>query len=395
MTSHAPLFWVKQIHSALEELQEIPLWGHSPIFPLEACAQALGEALHLPDMRLSIENTQMRSGSEITAGLGSHLYPITLELTPLAEPFFWIMAQEDVKKLCSSALFAHPNGKGFTSSGFQEGFYRFLSLHAAEIIDRQEAFQDLSLKVAPSRALPKEEALCMDVAIHLPKQTVWGRVVCPSAFREAFKTHFSQMTPSLSASPLAKNIQVSLTAEAGYTRLSLSQFYTVKAGDFIMLDRCLYNPSSHKGTVILSLNGTPLLRARLKGDSLKIVDYAFYYEDIMNDRENMPEDDEPSDFSAELPEEENHLWTSSEEDSETSLEQHIAAQDIQLSLTVEVARLKIHLDKLLHLQPGNVLELPIRPEQGVDLSIGGKKMAKAELVKLGDILGVKILHVGD
>lgn len=394
MTSHAPLFWVKQIHSTLEELQEIPLWGLSPPFPLEACAQALGEALQVPDMRLSIENTQMRSGNEIVAGLGSHLCPITLELTPLAEPFFWIMAQEDVKKLCSSALFAHPNGKGFTSSSFQEGFYRFLSLYAAEAIDQQEAFEDLSLKVAPSRALPKEEALCMDIAIHLPKQTIWGRVVCPSTFREAFKTHFSRMTPSLSARPLAQSIELSLVAEVGHTRISLAQFYKAKTGDVIVLDRCSYNPSTHKGTVILSLNGTPLLRARLKGDSLKIVDYAFYYEDTMNERENMPDDEEPSDLPAESPEEEDHLWTSPE-DSEESIEQHISAQDIQLSLTVEVARLKIHLDKLLHLQPGNVLELPIRPEQGVDLSIGGKKMAKAELVKLGDILGVKILHIGD
>jgi flagellar motor switch protein FliN/FliY len=47
---------------------------------------------------------------------------------------------------------------------------------------------------------------------------------------------------------------------------------------------------------------------------------------------------------------------------------------------------------LLHLKPGNVLELSVRPEQGVDLSIGGKKVAKAELVKLGDVLGVKILE---
>ena len=60
---------------------------------------------------------------------------------------------------------------------------------------------------------------------------------------------------------------------------------------------------------------------------------------------------------------------------------------------MEIGRLKINLDKLLHLKPGNVLELSVRPEQGVDLSIGGKKMAKAELIKLGDVLGVKILHL--
>src|SRR6185503_14994494 len=105
-----------------------------------------------------------------------------------------------------------------------------------------------------------------------------------------------------------------------------------------------------------------------------------------------PEEDEPSAPESELPEEENHLWTESDE---SSVEKQLSAQDIQLSLTVEVGRLKINLDKLLQLKPGNILELPIRPEQGVDLSIGGKKMAKAELVKLGDVLGIKILHLND
>jgi flagellar motor switch protein FliN len=388
--TQAPLFWLKQIAGSLEELQEVPLWGFPPAFPFEACAEKIANILQAPELKITVEATQMRTASEIGSGLGAHFLSTTIELSPLSEPVYWLMAQEDVRKLCAAALSEQPNGvsgKGFTSSVFSEGFYRFLILQAASAIDELGAFSDLTVVIGQSRPIPKEEALCFDIGVRLPKLTVWGRLVCPLSFRAAFKEHF-HMTASSLASPRAKEIELTVCAEVGRTQLSVEQFKKAKVGDFIVLDHCSYDPSTQKGTAIFSLNDSPLLRVRLKGDSVKIVDYAFYYEDThMNEREQFSEEEPPPPEN-----EEEHLWTSSESES-NPVEQQLAAQDIQLSLTVEVARLKINLEKLLHLQPGNVLELPIRPEQGVDLSIGGKKMAKAELVKLGDILGVRILQL--
>jgi flagellar motor switch protein FliN/FliY len=75
-------------------------------------------------------------------------------------------------------------------------------------------------------------------------------------------------------------------------------------------------------------------------------------------------------------------------------ENMIPADQVPMTVTVEVTRLRVSLDKLLQLSPGNVLELPVKPEQGVDLTINGKKVAKAELIKMGDALGVKILQIG-
>ena len=113
----------------------------------------------------------------------------------------------------------------------------------------------------------------------------------------------------------------------------------------------------------------------------------------MSEDESFSDEEEIPETEVEESEKEDHLWASEKEENRT--EELASELDIQLSLTVEVARLKINLEKLLQLKPGNILELPVRPEQGVDLSIGGKKMAKAELIKLGDVLGVKILHLGD
>ena len=51
------------------------------------------------------------------------------------------------------------------------------------------------------------------------------------------------------------------------------------------------------------------------------------------------------------------------------------------------------LDKLMHLTPGNTLELPVHPDQGVNLTINGQIIGKAELLYLGEELGIRILEI--
>ena len=68
---------------------------------------------------------------------------------------------------------------------------------------------------------------------------------------------------------------------------------------------------------------------------------------------------------------------------------------IPISLTVEVARIRMNLDKLLKLKPGNVLELGVHPEKGVNLVANGKCVGKGELIQVGDVIGVKITKLGE
>jgi flagellar motor switch protein FliN/FliY len=48
----------------------------------------------------------------------------------------------------------------------------------------------------------------------------------------------------------------------------------------------------------------------------------------------------------------------------------------------------------MNLQPGNLLELNVHPEQGVDLVVNSKKIGHGELLKIGDTLGVRVLEIG-
>ncbi|CCB92086.1 putative type III secretion translocase SctQ [Waddlia chondrophila 2032/99] len=72
----------------------------------------------------------------------------------------------------------------------------------------------------------------------------------------------------------------------------------------------------------------------------------------------------------------------------------ISPNDIPLSIILEVGRLKMSMQTLMDLQPGNTIELDIRPESGIDLVVNGSRVAKGELLQVGENLGIRILELG-
>jgi flagellar motor switch protein FliN len=396
--NEAPLSWVKEIQHTLIDTGAIPLSGHAPAFPWNALSSQISSLLDLPDLKITPHQTSFLKDNAITTGFGSGFVSIALDLAPLSNQVFWLMSRDDVAKLTSLALTLSQKEKGFSSPKFQEGFYYFLGTQAVQTVNALSCFGNLALNIAKPASPPQEESLCIDVEIQHPEHTFWGRLVCPTSFHEAFKTHFASREPPPLTEAATQHIDISLHVQLGQTSLSLSEWQGVNVGDFILLDRCTFDPKTHKGTAALVLEQTPIFRARIKDNSLKIVDYALYREEenSMNfksphNEENPEEDLSSVELEAEEADEGKHLW-SPENDETTKL---ISPREIPLTLSIEVARLQMSLDKLLQLSPGNVLELPVKPEQGVDVVIGGKKVAKAELIKLGAVLGIKILQIGE
>lgn len=72
----------------------------------------------------------------------------------------------------------------------------------------------------------------------------------------------------------------------------------------------------------------------------------------------------------------------------------ISSEEIPLSIVIEVGRLQMSVQQLMELQPGNMLNLNVYPENGVDLVVNGRKVAKGELLLIGDTLGVRVLDIG-
>ena len=67
--------------------------------------------------------------------------------------------------------------------------------------------------------------------------------------------------------------------------------------------------------------------------------------------------------------------------------------NISITLTVELAQLAVTAQTLLDLQPGNMLDLKIGNNQ-VLLTVRDKVVGKGEIIKVGDMVGVRILEMG-
>ncbi len=71
----------------------------------------------------------------------------------------------------------------------------------------------------------------------------------------------------------------------------------------------------------------------------------------------------------------------------------VATAEIPVTLTVELGRLSLPLSRVADLRPGEVLELARRAQEPVDLTSGGKLVARGELVLIDTELGVRVTSV--
>lgn len=70
-----------------------------------------------------------------------------------------------------------------------------------------------------------------------------------------------------------------------------------------------------------------------------------------------------------------------------------AANDMPVTLSVELGRVNLTLSRLADLKPGDVLELGRHSREPVELTSGGRLVARGELVQIDTELGVRILNV--
>ena len=135
---------------------------------------------------------------------------------------------------------------------------------------------------------------------------------------------------------------------------------------------------------------------KIEKNKIHLLNFAFTYEDATDmTTNNPPEDDMLED---DIPEDDVEDTDLSEETQETLTPEEeaesVGIKETPMFITVELARLRMTLEKLMQLAPGNFLELPIQSDQGMVLTVNGQKIGKAELVYLGENLGVRITELG-
>ncbi len=379
--------WIEKIESSLLELDEIPNMPMPFEFNFKDYAKEFEKAFNIKNVSFSVSSIQWKSNDNILEGMGENLVPLAFCFTPLKGNVYWVMSEKDITKLTSWILLKQQKEKEYISAPLQEGFYRYLMLENLKIIERMEHFDDFSIKIVENIEAKETNAFCMDIQCKYEDKSCWGRLIISPAFRKAWKEYFSSNISYIKT--FNRSFEVTLRADIAKTNLKNSDLQKINVGDFIVLDEVSLDPYSEKGLITLMIGNTPLFYAKIKDDKLKIVDYATYQKDddfmseeIIKKNNEEPKEKEPINEENEQVKE------------KTSLEEaFVSINDIKTTLTIEIARMKITLEKLLNMQPGNMLELSVTTKQPVNLSVNGQIIGKAELIQLGDILGVRILEI--
>lgn len=375
--------WIDKIERSLLELDEIPNMPMPFEFNFKDYAIEFEKAFNIKDVLFSVSSIQWKSNDNILEGMGENLVPLAFCFTPLKGNVYWVMSEKDITKLTSWILLKQKKEKEFISIPLQEGFYRYLILENLKIIERMEHFDNFSIKIVENIEAKETNAFCMDIQCKYEDKSCWGRLIISPSFRKSWKEYFSSNISYIKT--FNRSFEITLRADIAKTQLKTEDLQKINIGDFIVLDEVSLDPSSEKGLITLMIGNTPLFYAKIKDDKLKIVDYATYQkeEDFMPEEKIKKNNEEP-----------NEKETVSEVNDKAPLEEaYVSINDIKTTLTVEVARMKITLEKLLNIQPGNMLELSVTPKQPVNLSVNGQIIGKAELIQLGDILGVRILEI--
>jgi|688.fasta_scaffold20971_5 flagellar motor switch protein FliN/FliY len=426
--------WIKQLPDSVLQLDEVPLFGKAPPFPWEKLTKELSALFQIGKLKIEPGNSQWRTPEELTEGIGAEPATLFCSFSSLEGSLAWMMSKENIESLMLAVLTISPQNLIALDPDFESGFYNFLAAQVINTINKLDFDKNLSPSLHREESAFKQPAFCIDVSITLPEKTVMGRVVLSAELCHSWRERFANRKLNQNFNtPLGQKLQVTIHLEAGKTDISLPEWSKVVPGDFIILDFCSFEPDSDKGRIMMTIGGIPMFRARLKQGSIKILEFPLYQEvatpmnknptpkDEEEDEDEFDDSDLEETEDEDLDEEEEEDEEESLSDEETDLtdedtdieapppptkekqptpplpaseKKALKPEELPLTLVVEVGRIQMSIQKLIELQPGNVLELDIHPENGVDLVINGSRVGKGELLKVGETLGVRVLDMG-
>lgn len=392
MTTPKSFDWVREISPDLKKLDSIPLTG-SPPFPWEELSAKLSQTFER-ELTIKPGETTWRKKEDLLTGLGDTPYPLTLTIPSLRGQVCWVMPAQEIEVLAALLLTKDPRPLTFHDPSLNESFYRFLALEVLHHLTQID--NTLTPILSNHSSLPSEDSLCKDISLLIDGETLWGRLMIHPEFRTSWVEHFAQQSVP---SEIGQLIETTVHLEAGKCQMTPQEWKSINLGDFLLLDSCTLETEHFDGKVLLTINGHPTFRAKLKDGTLKILELPLSHEvetpmakeDEFNDLD-LPEEDS---FEEDLFSEESEIEEEVPEKLTTVQETPLfSPEQLPLNLVIEVGRIQMSVDQLMKLEPGNMLETDIHPENGVNLTVQGKVVGKGELIRIGEAIGVRITQLG-
>lgn len=270
--SEIPYEWLKSIDPKLLELDNHPLFGYCPAFPWKEFSEKLAKSFELESIKIEPGELRWREASEITQDLGDNLHVQQVSISTIEGKSTFVIDKEDLRFIMFALLKqSRPKELKIYDDEIEKGFYRYLALEAVRCFSESDFDKTLSLHLLKEDSLPDEASLGWDIQISLMKRTVTARLILSPEFQKSFKQHFAERKLSKPVSrEFLKNTEIALHLEVGRVSITQDELKKLKVGDLILLDRSYIDPETHQGQAVLTLNGTPKIKASLEKNTLKI-----------------------------------------------------------------------------------------------------------------------------
>lgn len=388
MASTKSYDWLKVIEPELVKLQDVSTIGGPDVFSWSGLSDILAKRLQIPGLSISSSAVSWLSEKELSSHLGKQPWRLNFSLSGLPGRVCWNISERDLSIVMAALLTKATTPFEYSDKDFHEAFLHLLGAIVSDSLHQQGLEGDYAVNLVDSTDFPKGSGLSVDLDINILGTAITSRLLASEDLIEGWKEHFAASgIQARATSAAAQNFEVTVHFEAGKVTLPSAELNTLRLGDFLVLDSCTILPGEEKGRVVMTIRGVPVFRGMIKQNKVKVLEYPQYHEvDTHMDH------DESIDFDDE---------TEHDEEAEESVEDKSTgapatterAKNIPVTVNIEVGRINMKLEKLMQLQPGQLLELDVNPENGVDLVVNGHCIGRGELLKLGEALGVRILEL--
>ena len=395
--------WIEAVSLALQEASEVPLFGHPPEFAKEPFVEALKSLIGLDDLSLEISGQEWIEKEDLLSGLGENPSVLSIALEPLKSHIYLAMSQETAVRFSSLTLSTSERSFAFQDDNLQKGYYLYAMTQVLAALKKSGNYPDLSFRF-DANDLTLERSFSASFCLKSEGDVLYAKLIIPKSTQSEVKKHYLSKLPNFKDLKSRSSMMVHTSLIAGSVELSSAEMTKLQVGDFVILDHASYHPNTKKGYLQLSIGKFALVQLKIKEDHLKVLDYAYQTEGVpMLEEDDFAQDSSPIEDilgEKELEIDEFELDQVLEEPVAEIVESKKEEEEplfhpsfIPLTLSVEVAKLSISLEKLLELQPGNILPTSVSPESGVKLCLNGRPVARGELMNLGDAIGVKITEI--
>lgn len=240
-------------------------------------------------------------------------------------------------------------------------------------LTENEATASLAQHGTPLRSL-----LVLDLSLTAPKIIGWARLIAPAELRLSAAPPPSPEALLRAWNRRARlaNVDVELGLEAGYGFLPGGDLIGLAPSDIVLLDR--FGPKPVTGGPVWMRLGGGVFPGHLDGSGVTVLG-SFYLR-----APAMPQN--PSEPTSED--------SSARGDLASAINESLL-RELPVQITCEIGRITLSAREVLELRPGAVVPVG-RPLAGpVDLTAGGRVIARGELVDVEGEIGIRVTEVSD